>query len=91
MDYPLPNVDNRGHLVNHHLPHFVHVVIERPPESQSSGCHQKVSHQALVCTAFDISIFWSSYTTWDLGYICFWSKCTLHAKGGGLAFLLRNQ
>ena len=31
MDYHLPNVDNRGHLTTYHLPHFVHVVIERPP------------------------------------------------------------
>ena len=31
MDYPLPNVDNRGHLANCHQPHFVHVVIERLP------------------------------------------------------------
>ena len=30
MDYHLPNMDNRGHLANYHLPHFVHVVIEQP-------------------------------------------------------------
>ena len=29
--YHLPNMDNRGHLANYHLPHFVHIVIERPP------------------------------------------------------------
>ena len=29
-DCSVPNVDNRGHLANYHLPHFVHVVIERP-------------------------------------------------------------
>ena len=28
--YHLPNIDNRGHLANYHLPHFVHVVIQRP-------------------------------------------------------------
>ena len=28
--YHLPNMDNRGHLANYHLPHFVHVVIEQP-------------------------------------------------------------
>ena len=33
MDYLLPNVDNHGHFANYHLPHFVHVVIERPPGS----------------------------------------------------------
>ena len=27
-------MDNRRHLVNHHLPHFVHVVIEGPRGSQ---------------------------------------------------------
>ena len=30
MDYHLPNMDNRGHLANYHLPQFVHVVIKWP-------------------------------------------------------------
>ena len=30
VDYLSTYVDNRRHLVNHHLPNFVHVVIERP-------------------------------------------------------------
>ncbi len=36
IDYHLPNVDNCGHLANYHLPHFVHVVIERPLSVLSS-------------------------------------------------------
>ena len=35
MDYHLPNVDNCGHLANYHLPHFVHVGIERPLSSRN--------------------------------------------------------
>ena len=44
MDYYLPNVDNHGHLANHHLPHFVHVVIERP-----LAWHIRLQFQIMFC------------------------------------------
>ena len=47
MDYPLPNVDNHGHLAYHHLPHFFHVVIERP-RGRKAICDKKDFENLLI-------------------------------------------
>ena len=45
---PLLNVDNRGHLANYHLPHFVHVVIECP---QRMPLALNVIQKKVLCSA----------------------------------------